>query len=418
MSGRALRLGAPGGLPIGLALAGALLAAVLAFARADIRTDMLALLPQGDSAAARLMLAEAGGGPAARMILAGIDGAPPARLAAISAAMGTALRGTGLFDEVRNGQGAVANGPEAAFLFAHRYLLSPGLDAAAFEEPALRDSMRTVLRALRSSAAPLASQFGLADPQGAFLKAAGAWIGESRVRMRDGVWFAPDTDRAVMLLMTRSGGMDVAGQDASVAAIRAAFAAAEPGPARLVLGGPAVFAQQAAGTIRADAMLVSIGSVVLVVGLLLWRFRSPWAIAAALVPVALGVAAALAAVQAAFGFVHGVALGFGMTMLGVTADYPVLLIGHRKQGEAPPATFRRIGRAFALAVAAALLGLTGMLFSGLSGLAQIGLFAASGLAAAALATRFLLPPLIVAADLAPVALPGPARLRRIERLRA
>ena len=422
MSGRVLRVALPGGLPIGLALAGVLLAAALAFARADIRTDMLSLLPTGESAAARLMLAEAGGGPAARMILAGIDGAPPARLAAISAAMGAALRGTGPFEDVRNGPGAETGGPEAAFLFGHRYLLSPAVDADAFAEPALRAAMRNVLRALRSSAAPLASQFGLADPQGAFLPVAGAWIGANQVRLRGGVWFAPDAadepPRAVMLLMTRAGGMDVAGQDASVAAIRAAFAAAEPGSARLVLGGPAVFAQEAAQSIRSDALLVSIGSVVLVVALLLWRFRSPWAIAAALVPVALGVAAGLAAVQAVFGFVHGVALGFGMTMLGVTADYPVLLIGHRKQGEAPPATLRRIGRAFALAVAAALLGLTGMLFSGLAGLAQIGLFAAAGLAAAAVGTRFLLPSLIVAADLAPVPLPGPARLLRVERLRA
>ena len=37
---------------------------------------------------------------------------------------------------------------------------------------------------------------------------------------------------------------------------------------------------------------------------------------------------------AVFGFVHGIALGFGMTMLGVTVDYPVLLIGHRKAGRA------------------------------------------------------------------------------------
>ena len=43
-------------------------------------------------------------------------------------------------------------------------------------------------------------------------------------------------------------------------------------------------------------------------------------------------------------------IGFGMTMLGVTVDYPVLLIGHRKQGEAASGTLRRIGQAFALAV--------------------------------------------------------------------
>ncbi len=69
---------------------------------------------------------------------------------------------------------------------------------------------------------------------------------------------------------------------------------------------------------------------------------------------------------------HGVALGFGATMLGVSVDYPVLMIGHRKRGEAAPATRARIGRAFVLAVLAALLGLAAMVFSGFPGLRSWG----------------------------------------------
>ena len=118
------------------------------------------------------------------------------------------------------------------------------------------------------------------------------------------------------------------------------------------------------------------------------------------------------AVQLAFGFVHGIAFGFGMTMLGVTVDYPTLLIGHRKQGEAAPATLRRIDRAFVLAVTTCVLGLTGMIFSGFPGLAQLGVFSTVGLVAGALATRWILPPLIVAADLAPVPAGNAARVLR------
>ena len=132
----------------------------------------------------------------------------------------------------------------------------------------------------------------------------------------------------------------------------------------------------------------------------------------------LGIAVAALVVQLVFGFVHGVAVGFGMTMLGVTVDYPVLLVGHRKQGEAAPATLRRIGQAFTLSVLTAALGLTGMLFSGFPGLSQLGCFSVVGILVAAAATRWLLPPLIVAADLAPVSAGEPARLLRIERLRA
>ena len=160
---------------------------------------------------------------------------------------------------------------------------------------------------------------------------------------------------------------------------------------------------------RGDVETLSIASTILVAALLLWRFRSPWVLGVIAVPVVLGIAAAALVVQIAFGFVHGVAVGFGMTMLGVTVDYPVLLVGHRKQGEAAPATLRRIGQAFTLSVITAALGLTGMLFSGFPGLSQLGCFSIVGILVAASVTRWVLPRLIVAADLAPVAAGDPAQ---------
>jgi predicted exporter len=278
--------------------------------------------------------------------------------------------------------------------------------------------MQRLLRGLRSSAAPLLQQFGAADPTGAFLAIARDWIGISKVRSVDGVWFAPEQDRALILARTRAGGLDIVGQDAVDTAVRQAFAGAKPDSARLLAAGPAVFAREAAHAIRSDVERLSIASTVLVAALLLWRFRSPWVIGVIAVPVLLGIAAAALVVQFVFGFVHGVAVGFGVTMLGVTVDYPVLLVGHRKQGEAAPATLRRIGRAFTLTVLTAALGLTGMLFSGFPGLSQLGCFSIVGILVAAAATRWLLPPLIVAADLAPVSVGEPATLARIERLRA
>ena len=220
-----------------------------------------------------------------------------------------------------------------------------------------------------------------------------------------------------MLLRTRAGGMDIAGQDRVAEAIAKAFSAARPGPARLLAAGPAVFARDAARGIRHDVELLSAVSGVLILGLLLWRFRSVLIIAAIGVVVALSLAAAALAVQWRFGFVHGIAFGFGMTMLGVTVDYPVLLIGHRKLAEPAGGTFRRIGPAFVMAVLTASLGLTGMAVSDFPGLSQLGLFSLAGVVAAALATRFVLPPLVVAAGLAPVWAGDPAHLLRLERWR-
>ena len=400
-------------LPLLVAVLVAAAITALAFRIVDVRTDMAAFLPAGRTEASRFMLRELQGGTAASLILAGIEGADAADLARISKSMAGSLDQSGLFTLVSNGQHAL-DGPDEQFLFDHRYLLSPGTTAQAFTADALHADFTRLLSQLQSAASPLAVQFGLPDPTGALLAMAPAWIASSSIRTVQGVWFAPERDRALLLLQTAGSGLDIGAQDRAEDAIQAAFTAAKPGRARLLASGPAVFARQAAASIRSDIRLCSIASTVLVVGLLLWRFRSLAVLAAIAVPLLLSVAAAALVTNAVFGYVHGVALGFGMTMLGVTVDYPVLFIGHRKLGEPAAGTLARIGRAFALAVICAALGLTGMVFTGFPGIAQLGLFAAAGVVAAALATWLILPRLVVAANLAPVWAGDPGQVLRIE----
>jgi predicted exporter len=406
------------GWPIALALLSAALLAALVFSRIDVRADMTDFLPRGRSEAARLMLEELRTGPATGLVMLGIENAPPDVLARISHDLTEALVRSGQFAFVNNGAGNLLTSPEQQMLFEYRYLLSPLTRPEAFTVEALHNDMQRLLRGLQSSAAPVVQRFGFADPVGTFVTIARDWIGTSKVRSVDGVWFAPERDRAVILARTQAGGLNIAGQEAAEATIHQAFATARQGDARLLAAGPAVFALQAANTMRADVHLLSIASVILVAGLVLWRFRSPWVLGTIAIPVVLGATAGALVVQLAFGFVHAVTIGFGMTMLGVTVDYPVLLVGHRKRGEAAPATLRRIGRAFTLAVITAALGLTGILSSGFPGLSQLGCFAITGILVAAAVTRWLLPRLIVMADLAPVDSGDPTTLARIERLRA
>ena len=397
-------------LPIAALLAAiVMLAAVLA--GIDVRTDMTEFLPRGDTAAARLVMEEARSGAATGLVLIAIEGAPAETLAPLATRLAAALPGTGLFQLVGGGGPAPL---DQALLFERRYALSPTTTAEAFTIPALRESLEALFRQLQSSAAPLAIRFGLPDLTGAFLAVLKSWATTSSVRTIGGVWFDRAGTRALLLARTKSGGMDIPAQEQALAAIQAAFAAAQPGPARLLLTGPAVFARDAARAIRGDVERISILSSLLVLALLWWRFRSPLVLAAIAAPVVASVAIAALTVQALFGMVHGVALGFGATMLGVSVDYPVLMIGHRKRGEPAPATRARIGRAFVLAVAAALLGLAAMVFSGFPGLMQLGVFAATGLLACAVLTWMVLPPLIVAANLAPVADANPAWLTRVE----
>lgn len=406
------------GLPIALAFAGAVLTAVLVLSRVTIRTDMADFLPEGRTPGARLMLQQLRSGSATSLVMLGIEGAPPATLARISRSVTTALSRSPLFLFAEDGDQSLFGSDTGQLLLRYRYLLAPGITPQTFTTPALRTSLQNVLRGLESSAAPLVAQFGPMDPPGAFLAVLRQWSGPSTVRSVQGVWFAPHRARALIVARTRADGTDFEGQQRAAAAIKAAFAAADPAGARLLVSGPGVFAREAAETMRADVTMLSIASTLLLACLLFWRFRSVSVLLLVAVPVTLGIAAAALAVQLLFGFVHGVAVGFGITMLGITLDYPVLLVGHRKFAEPAAGTLRRIGQAFRLAVCAAALGLTGLVFSGIPGLSQLGCFAVAGLLTAAAVTRWVLPRLIVAANLAPVSDGDPARLLRVERWRA
>lgn len=407
MKGGRVRLLATLVLAIGLVL--------LALTRAHLSADIADFLPQGESAGARFMLDQVRRGPAASLLLFGIEGAPPADLAAISRNFAVHLDASGQFRLVQNGDG-LAGGAEQEFMFRNRYMLSPATRSEAFTEAALHADFVTLLAALASSAAPLAVEFGLADPTGAAPALLALWAGPSQVRMIDGVWFAPERDRALLIARTRASGVDLAGQHAAAQAVAAAYQASAHGRARLLEGGPAVFALAAEHAIRSDAETISVLSGLLVLAILAVWLKSPLALAAVSIPVLFGTAAALALTTLVFTRVHALTFGFGMTMLGVSLDYPVLWIGHRRPGEPIAATSGRIGRTLAVSVAGAASGLAGMGVSAFPGLAELGLFAASGILAAALATRLILAPLLVAAAIAPAERAAPW-LDRIEGLR-
>jgi predicted exporter len=368
------------------ALGGALAALV------EVKTGLAEFLPPGHTRASEFLVNELRSGAASSLLLAGIEGAPPEELARLSRATGTVLRTSDRFSFVGDGTTGLGEA-EQALLFRHRYLLSPETRPESFEAPALRAKLEALLDGLRSAASPLLARFGFADPPGAFLGLAQVWLAESRVEARNGAWFAAGSDppRALLVARTRGAGLDAEAQREAVAAFRAAFQAAEPGGARLLLSGPGVFAAEAAAAIRADVRMMTVLSCALLAAFLLWRTRSLLPLAAAAVPLAAGMLAGVAAVTLVFGSVHAIALGFGSTMLGVAVDYPILLTALRRPGEDLPTAAARTWPTLRLAAAAAVAGLAAMVGSGFPGLVQLGLFAGAGLVAAALATRWLLP---------------------------
>jgi predicted exporter len=360
-------------------------------ARATYTADLSAFLPRSPSTRERLLVDALRTGLASRVIMVAIEGGGVAQRAQLAADLARRLRADPEFVEVSDGDRAGLE-ETAAFLSAHRYLLSDAVTPERFTAAGLH-------RAIDDSLAVLASPEGLAtkslftrDPTGETLHIVDA-LGDQGPSTADGVWSSHDGRRALLLIESRAAGSDTDGQERACAAIRRSFAAAAgalPAPQAMALrmSGPAVFAVRSRELIRAAVIRLSAVGSILIAGLLLAAYRSLPALFLTFLPVASGALAGVAAVALGFGTVHGITLGFGVTLIGEAVDYSIYLF---IQG-APGADWRRaVWPTIRLGMLTSLCGFAALVPSGFQGLAQLGLYSIAGLVAAALVTRFVLP---------------------------
>jgi predicted exporter len=374
---------------------------------------MSAFLPEAATPAQRLLVGELREGVASRLLLVGIEGAPSDALAGLSRALATRLQAAReAFVYVANGDAALAQA-DREFLFANRYALSPGVAPGRFGRAQLAPALERGYEALASPAGTLVRRYLPADPTGEFLRVLGALEGAERPPTAHGVWMSRDGRTALLLVQTAAPGFDLDAQERNLALIDAEFARVrdEAGVRDAVLrySGPAVFAVKSRETIRGDVRRLSAVATAIVAGMLLLAFRSLAVLVAAFVPVATGALAGVAAVSLAFGTVHGITLGFGVVLIGEAIDYAIYFYAQRQGDASPAASFARIWPTLRLGLAVSAASFCAMLFAGFPGLAQLGLFAVTGLVVAAAVTRWVLPAVPVRAG-APRGLDAVARL--------
>jgi predicted exporter len=388
------------------------LAALIA-ARAHYTADLSAFLPRAPTAMQRLLVDQLRNGAASRLLLMDIRGGDAAARAGLSRATADALRRDPQFTAVENGGPAAA---DRGFLFQHRYLLSDAVDPARFAAAGLEAAIRASLEELSLPAGLLMKPLLAHDPTGEMLAIVDRLDRGAAPRTADGVWVSRDAARALLLVQTRADGSDTDAQARAITAVRAAFTAAAAKAAvpgmQLRMTGPGVFAVTARDTIKHEAMRLSVLSLSLIVLLLLAVYRSVGAVLLGLLPVASGALAGIAAVSVGYGAVHGITLGFGITLIGESVDYPIYFliqsgIGIQSRVGGDPGAWRRLlWPTIRLGVLTSVCGFASLLPSGFPGLAQLGLYSIAGLMAAALVTRFVLPQLtppgLAVRDVAPL----------------
>lgn len=377
----------------------AVIACLVVVARTPLRTDMAAFLPRSTSMAQQALTDQATNGAASHVILLAIEDASPRALAALSKGVAARLRRHAAFIDVANGDSKSFAGVRS-FVWRNRYLLSPDVTASRFTVAGLHAALESDLGLLGSSLGGLMQKTLPGDPTGELLTLMRQLAGTAKgPRSRDGVWFSSAGSRALLLVRTAAPGFDIDAQQHDLELLRRAFdrvrhATPGAGAARLRETGPGVFAVHIRDTTKSDVTRLSVLATIGAVCLLIFAYRSPRVLLLGLLPVASAAIAAIAAVSLDFGFVHGVTLGFGVTLIGESIDYAIYLFTQTARGDTARDTLGRIWPTLRLGALTSIVGFSAMLFSNFVGFAQLGLFSIVGLAAAAGVTRFVLPHLV------------------------
>ena len=414
----------------------ALAACIFVISRTPFSADLSAFLPSSPTPAQQILVEQLRDGVVSRLLLVAIEGDAPAALAATSKKLAAQLRNNPSFVAVNNGEESGLS-RDREFFWRNRYLLSPGVEEPGhFAPAALREALDDDVQLLGSPAGALLRRILPNDPSGELLRIVDQLEGQSRPTSIEGVWFSRDGKRALLVAQTRAAGYDIDAQEVAQAQIRSAFAsvqgsgaagsapgggaatavsgsaapsAASSGSAmvaapvggvqsggaqQLILTGPGVFAASTRDSIKGDAWRLSMLATLLVALLMLALYRSPRVLLLGFVPVASGALAGIAAVGLLHGAVHGITLGFGVTLIGEGVDYAIYLFTQIAPGSTPRDTLKRLWPTLRLGVLTSICGFSALLFSGFPGLAQLGMFSIVGLIVAAAVTRYVLPVLL------------------------
>ena len=208
-----------------------------------------------------------------------------------------------------------------------------------------------------------------------------------------------DGDTRYLLILPAAAMFDIGAHAELIAGVRRTLSGHGFDDARLY--GSGVYSVDLQARTQREAKLFSALATVALAVLLLRHFRAPAAVVAAGAPMLAGAAAGLGVASLLYEQVHGIALAFGFTLLGVAVDYPLHALSHRSNPGAVWATLR-------LGVGSTLIAYSVFLVGGAPGLQQLGVFALSGIAAAALATAWLTAGAAIPAPPATAAKPAPA----------
>ncbi|MBE8715876.1 MMPL family transporter [Cellvibrio polysaccharolyticus] len=133
---------------------------------------------------------------------------------------------------------------------------------------------------------------------------------------------------------------------------------------------------------RSEISTVGLGSLLGILVIFWWVFRSTQLLLLAFLPIAAGIALALAVCQWLFGSVHVISLIFGASLVGIAIDYALHFFTRRHamgpQWQ-PEVCMQHLFPALTLGLLSSVLAYLGFTLSGFPGFTQVAIFSATGL---------------------------------------
>jgi predicted exporter len=356
------------------------------------RADLSFVFPDEVSERTRFLTDRLSDRSAQGTFLMAIEGGDQAGRQRLSLEFSRALTATGSFERVANGAG-VSTPSGFEYLFNNRYLIGkPWNEDEEFSSIFIGKSLDRSLALLATSPGQLLRRYLPADPTGRGRAILAALSPAAQPESKGGVWVSGNGDWALVVARAHTENFDLDRQATLMGDVRQSFANLPDADGyKLLISGPPGFAVATRNRIQTDVRILS-GVSFLLILLLAWGgFRRPILLLLLGLPMAIGILAGLAAVQAVYGFVHGITLAFGACLVGIAIDYPLHVLAHAARDGDTAQSARLIWPTLGLSAVTTVAAFVPFMLADFPGLAQIGLFVAAGLIAAVLSGRFLFP---------------------------
>lgn len=366
-----------------------------AFNHTRIEAELSLLLPPGETPIEQLLVDQIRHGPTSRLLLLGIQGDSLEVLTQASRELAERMRTSQDYLQVNNGSQQWIPDQQSLF-FRYRFLLSPSISPSSFTTSALRDELASRLNDLSSPIAAYVKKSIPRDPTGAFANLLTSWFQSRTPKTHQGVWISSDGRMALLAAQTKTPGLDLDAQEQIQRRLQDEFhqlieTNSKFHSLQLLKTGPAVFAVQARAKTKNEAQWLSIVAILSITLFIYFLYRSWKVLLLCLLPLLSGILAGVSSVTLFDGYIHGVTLAFGITLIGVAVDYPLHLFTHVTASHSVKTAAKDIWPIMRLGVITTGIGYSALFFSGFPGLTQLGVFAIVGLSTAALVTRWVLP---------------------------